>query len=693
MRREILTFCPICTSHCSSKVTVDNGEIIGWEPETLSGLPSDHCPSYKGLANGEISSHPDRLKYPQKRVGAKGEGKWERISWDEALDTIAEKLTAIKEKFGPEYFAIGLGEYHGLEFAFGERLASAFGTPNVSTPRHLCDAPRNAGNTITTGMQYLTGSRKGPPGLLVFWGNNAWETGGSGAREGIKASLAGGAKLAVIDPKRIDIAKRADLWIKPRPGGDGALVMGILKEIIERKVYDEDFVAKWTVGFDKLQEHVATFTLDDVERASWVPRRQIEELVELYAENKPVAWRTRNRFSQVHNIQINRAITILDALTGCVGVPGAEPSTIASYPFPRPGRVFFPKGAPRDAMKSLGGHPFSMKSGYIPYQALTNAVVNEKPYPIKAALFLVCNPLCSYPNARKAYDMMMKLDFSVVMELFMTPTAALADIVLPAATLGEYDAVAHQSQGAALYAFPKLVEPPGEAWSDPYIINEIGKRLGLGEYFPWNSDRDIVDFMLQTSGITWEEFQEKRVLGPTRESVEPEEGRFETPSGKVEIYCEQMREQYDCSPMPTWEELSDFPFEPSEEYPLLMTTALEKFFPLGSFKMIDSLRKRKPDPLVELNPETARELGLVEGEWVYIESKLGRITQKLYLDPDLDPRVVMASFGWWFPETPANAYGWDTANVNLLIDDEPVEPITGSVEARCTPVRVYKKTD
>ena len=137
MTQEVLTFCPLCAGHCAARVTVDEGRIVKWQRDAKSGLPSEPCPPFKGLANTEIASHPDRLKYPQRRGGARGDGKWERLSWDEVLDAIAGKLTELKETYGPESVAVCLGEPKALEFAWGQRFASAFGTPNVATPSHL----------------------------------------------------------------------------------------------------------------------------------------------------------------------------------------------------------------------------------------------------------------------------------------------------------------------------------------------------------------------------------------------------------------------------------------------------------------------------------------------------------------------------------------------------------------------------
>jgi anaerobic selenocysteine-containing dehydrogenase len=136
LRQELLTFCHLCPGRCARKAVVEHGKIIAWEQDWESGLPTEFCPMTKGVAVIEICDHPARLKYPQKRTGAKGEGKWQRISWDDALDTIAEKLMELKEKYGPEALAMCLGEPKGMEYAFGQRFASCFGTPNVITPGH-----------------------------------------------------------------------------------------------------------------------------------------------------------------------------------------------------------------------------------------------------------------------------------------------------------------------------------------------------------------------------------------------------------------------------------------------------------------------------------------------------------------------------------------------------------------------------
>jgi len=687
-RQEVLSFCHICAGHCSIKVRVEDGKVIDIAPDMESGLPNELCPIKKGrLSIPEILVHPNRLKYPQKRVGAKGEGKWQRISWDEALDTITEKLSDFKEKYGPESIALGLGEPKGLEFAFAQRFASAFGTPNVVTPGYFCGTPSALASSFTFGSGCVPDEQY-RPALIVLWGNNIVHTTGGLRRETISSALESGTKLLVIDPRRIDMASLADLWIRVRPGSDGALAMGILKVIIEEKLYDEDFVANWTIGFEQLEEHIKSFSLEDVERITWVPEEQIEQAARLYAQSKPATIQWGNALDQVANsFQTIRVISIMRAITGNLNVPGGD-IFLTPPPYTRPGRFFLLSKFPRDAKRAVGGEfGLAIRSAFIPAHALVKAILEEKPYPVKAGLFILTNPLISYPDADQTYRALMKLEFMVVFEIFMTPTAAIADIVLPAATGMEHDEIGYwPGWYEEVRAHPKVVDPPGEAWSDTKIINELAKRLGLKQYF-WDDDSEALNFWLQPSGLSFEDLKRRKTLLPKREYKAHD---FRMPSGKVEIYSKRL-EEMGFSPLPLWQELSSLPETP-KEYPLLLTNAKEDAYMLTGYKMIASLRNMKPEPMVELNPVTAEKSGLKDGDMAYIETEKGRIMQRLCLNPDLDPRVVFAAFGWWFPEEgESNLYGWRKSNINVLIESEPpYEVTTGTKQLRGIPCRVYK---
>lgn len=686
-RAEVETFCHLCAGHCSMTAIVEDGKVVDLEPEMKSGLYAEQCALNKGrFSIPEVLVHKDRLHYPQKRVGARGEGKWQRISWDEALSTIAAKFNGFKEKFGAESVAFGLGEPKGMEFAFAQRLATAFGTPTVVTPGWSCGIPKAMAGAFTYGSSCVCDDEH-LSALIVLWGSNMNHTTGGLRRETLEKVMEAGGKLIVVDPQRTDVAKLADLWIRIKPGSDGALAAGILKVIIEEKLYDRDIVASWTIGFERLEEEFSKVSLDEVERLTWVPRRQVEEFARLYSRTKPAAMQTGNAVDQmVNSFQTGRTIAIMRAICGNVNVPGGD-VFLSAPPYTRPGSFFLLSKYPRKTERILGDKfKFAQRSAFIPPHVLTRAILEEDPCPVKAAMFILSNPLVSYPNSRETYRALMKLEFIVVSELFMTPTAAQADIVLPAAWSMEHNEVGYwPGWYEEIRAYPKLVDPPGECWPDTKILNELAKRLGLEKDF-FGDDEEALDLMLKPSGMSYEEFKKKRALPPKKEYRRHD---YKTPSGKVEIYSGRL-EEIGYAPMPTWEELRQAPDVP-EEYPLMLTNAKEEAYMLTGFKGVASLRIMRPEPLVELHPDTAEKFGLKEGEWITIETERGKIKQKLALNRSLDPRVVMASFGWWFPEQPQSGYDWSGSNINMLVPDRPhYDPSTGGVTLRGIPCRVHR---
>jgi anaerobic selenocysteine-containing dehydrogenase len=683
---EVFTFCHLCAAHCSMKAIVQDGKLVDLEPDMESGLYAEQCAVNKGrFTIPEVMGHKDRLLYPQKRVGARGAGKWQRISWDEALDTIAEKFAAVKQQFGPECVAFGLGEPKGMEFAFAQRLATAFGTPTVVTPGWSCGVPKAMAGTFTYGSPVVCDDDH-LPALIVMWGSNMNQTTGGFRRESLERSLESGAKLLAVDPQKTDVARLAHLWIRLKPGSDGAFIAGALKVIVEEKLYDQEIVANWTVGFEKLQAHVATYALDEVEKLTWVPRDQIEQFARMYSQTKPAAMQTGNAVDQlVNSFQTTRAIAIMRAICGNVNVPGGD-VVLTAPPYSRPGNFFLLQKYPRRAEKILGKRfKFAQRSAFIPPHVLTRAIIEEDPCPVKAAMFVLSNPLVSWPNSKETYQALMKLEFIVISELFMTPTAALADIVLPAAWGMEHEELGYwPGWYEEIRAYPKLVDPPGECWPDTKIVNELAKRLGLAEDF-WADDHEALDEMLKPSGMGYEKFKEKRALRAKREYRRHD---YKTPSKKIEIYSERV-EKIGYAPMPLWEELRLTPEMP-EDYPLLLTNAKEEAYMLSGFKGVASVRIIRPDPIVELHPDTAKKYGLEEGKWVTIETKEGKIKQRLSFNRNLDPRVVVAAFGWWFPEQADSGYGWSGSNLNMLTPSGPdYDPSTGGVTLRGVPCRIY----
>lgn len=693
MEKVIKAFCGrVCTSGCGILVTVKDGKItqIKGDPD----CPLNRgivCP--KGLSLPELLYHPDRLRHPMKRAG--GKGKWQRLSWEETLSIIAEKLNTFKEKFGAESVLIFLGMPKGLEISVAQRFATVFGTPNIITPGSICHMPRDLAGTFTYGSPSFP-DYEHPPACLMVWGSNIGHTNEGGVTIArFRPALDQGSKLIVIDPRKNTLASRAHIWLKPRPGSDGLVALGMLKLIVNHQLYDREFVTHWTQGFEELKGHLESYSLKQIEELTWVPQTQLEEATRLYAITKPSAIHWGNALEHSSNsFQTCRAICILRAITGNLDIPGGD--VLPAMPrLMRPGDFMLLRDLPRNQEQMLGSNfKIAAQSFFASRQLAIKAILDQRPYPVKAALIFGSNPILSFPNSKEVHKALNKLEFLVVSELFMTPTAELADIVLPAATILEFDEIGHYAVRLGFSeARTKVVEPPGECWSDIKIMNELAKKLGLGKYF-WADEKEALDLILKPSGLTFDKFKEIGILFGDKKYRKYENEGFRTPSGKVEIYSSQLQE-LGSSPLPTYTEPKETPFSSpvlAQEYPLIMTSYKSPFFTHSSHRQIAKLRQKAPEPVAELNPQTAKKLGLKEGEWVYIETPRGKIRQKLQLNKEIDPRAILVGYGWWFPERKTSElYAWQESNINLLTDsDPPYEPAVGSTNLRGLPCKVYK---
>jgi anaerobic selenocysteine-containing dehydrogenase len=694
-RKQIRTFCGVCAISCAIVAEVEDGKLLSIKADAKSEFRHSICPRGKGpLTIVGTENHPDRLKYPLRRVGERGSGKWERISWDEALDFIAEKLQNIKEKFGPERVAVLLGEPKSMETIFGHKFATVFGTPNVFTPGGLCGVPRQEAFYYTFGKSVLADwpidvAKPGSPmpRLFIAWGADLRRYLG---RHMLKMARRSNAKVVVIDPVKSWVVKHfAQMWIRPRPGSDGALSMGVLKVIIEEDLYDKDFVDRWTIGFDNIREEVKKFTLDDVEKITWVAKSQIQELARLYATTKPASIQEGNSLEFFANtFSTFRTTSILRAVTGNVNRPGSDVFVTRSE-HARPGTLMMLGKLGRDTNKMLAKDLSAARRwSYTPYQYLPKANLEGKPYTIKAVICCLTNPVVSYADSQATYEALMKTELNVVMELFHTPTTAIADIVLPAAWTNEVDTIGYWGGRKEEYrAYSKIVDPPGEAWPDDKIFNELSKKLRLPHTY--DDPEEALSELLEGSGLTFDEFLKKRKMLPAKQYKSFDEEPPATPSHKIEIYSERLKKQ-GLDPIPTWKELTNFP-QTTAEYPLVLTSFKENSFMLTGFKMIDSLRRLTPVPRVRVNPQTADKLGMKDGDWIFIETKKGKITQKLVIDPDTDPRVINAAWGWWFPEDGAETgYGWKKSNFNMLTGYEQIAPPVGTPQLKGIPCRICK---
>jgi len=673
---------------CALNVRVKKNKI-----ETVKGDPAGYLNKgyicFKGVVSPDRLTHPLRLKQPLKRKGSRGEGKWQEISWDEAIALVSEKLQMVKERLGARGVAFCQGMPKGLEHFVLIRLANTFGSPNVVVVQDVCHAPREISGLHTCGF-YPVADFHHNNKLVLLWGSNPTSTNEEGQicsllLEQIKQ----GTELIVIDPRRTELAAKARHWLQIRPGTDSALALAFLNVIITEKLFDEYFVKNWTHGFDELAAHVKPFTPEKISQITWVPAGLIRESAGAYARSHPAAIAWGNPIEQnIHCFDTARALICLMAVCNNLDVSGGniqanEPDILSLGKFVRADVI------PSKRKEMIHAHHRTIpKLMTVPPAFFRKAVLEGIPYPVGAAYVQCANPLIAYADSRQTYEALMKLDFLAVSEIFMTPTAALADVVLPAATHFEFNDIGHYGLGHGyILARPRVVEPPKECWPDIKILNELGKTLTPSEY--WYEDYDeILNALLAPAGLDFSQFAERGYLKGPEQFKKYESAGFKTPSGKVELSLSRAIKLM----VPALPEFDGFPQPEDSEYPLVLTSAKSRYYLHSSYRWLEKLRKKQPYPQALIHPETAADYGINENDEITIETPCGRINQVAHLTDTVHPRVIYAAHGWWFPEENAEElYGWDRSNFNILTSTNKLGREFGTPNLKGINCRIRRK--
>ena len=767
---------PGCHGGCGVLAHIKDGRLV-----KIEGDP-DH-PWNQGrlcarcLAMTQYAYHPDRLTRPLKRVGKRGEGKWQEISWDEAFDLIEQRLGTIREEFGPEsvIFSMGTGRDIGPWICM---LAYAYGSPNVmfALSGVACYSPRISAVETVQGdycildaAQWFAKRYDDPkyemPEHIVIWGYNIPATCPDNVfGHWIVDLMKKGTKIICIDPRLSWFASRAEKWLRLRPGTDGALAMGFLNVIVNEELYDQEFVERWTNSpflvrgdtgkllrasdlaeagspddfvawdtagdkpviwesgnveyhpadahpalegsfdikllsgkvvtcktvWDIFRDRVNEYPIERVSEITWVPEKDIADAARFYAKSKPAAIHWGVPIDMTPAITpTTQAITALWCLTGNLDVPGGN--VISRYAFDAvayalPGAEGVIKlESPEADEKRIGADRYGPLRKFI-WRAQTDLVLDqiftEDPYPIKGMWIQTCNPLVGIGlDPKRWLEALKKLDFVAVVDLFMTPTAQFADVVLPAATFLEKDGV--RTWWVPMQSINKAMEVD-DCRPDIEINFELARRFDPN--FRWDTIHDLFDEIVKPSGMTFEQLQKKGWAFPPEGHPSAPYHRYEkgllrkdrkpgfqTPSGKVELYA-TLREDWGLEPVADYEEPPFTPVSQPElvkEYPLILSTGRRSaVYFHAEHRNIPWLRELDPDPVVEIHPDTAGDLDIGNGEWVWIENWLGRCRFKAKVTLEVPPWMVMAAHGWWFPEEPAAApslFGVWKSNVNLLI--------------------------
>jgi anaerobic selenocysteine-containing dehydrogenase len=787
---QIHTYCAMCVSRCGVVATVEDGQFtkVTADPEHPNG-----CLCVKGSAAPELVYSPDRLQYPMRRTQPKGapDPGWVRITWDEAMALTTSRLLDIKARYGPEAVVFGCATAAGTSaadfFPWVQRLANAFGSPNLLFANHLCGWHRNES------LQYTYGTRMPQPDYdqarcILLWGTNPHASKPTDAMR-INRAKARGAQLIVIDPRKTGVVDKADCWLRVRPGTDGALALAMIHVLFEEALYDERFVRDWTNGpflvradtqqllteqdltpaghsetfvvwdgrggstvsyradqgyvqadvspvlagtyavtladgttvacrpaLALLQELAAAYAPERSEAITWVPAADVRRAARMFATEQPSCYCTWVGLEEHTNAtQTSRAIACFYALTGQFDRRGSNVLFASTATQALTGRELLPR---EQASRTLGaaerplGPPRT--AGQVTAYDVYRAILTGQPYPVKGLLTFGTDALMGNGDPLRGKAALEALDFYVHVDLFANPSASLADLLLPAASCWERAAlrpsVGTGAETATWAQFRAPVIPPRhESRPEVAIIMDLATRLGLGEHFFHGDLEAAYAYELAPSGLTVQELRQHprglRARGETRyeKYAEPEAatGRprgFPTPTRKVELYATRFtRAGY--APLPVYQEPGGSPDrhpEGAQEYPLVLT-----FFRLVQFcdvqhRNLPRLRRQVPEPFLEIHPETAAAVGLQDGEWVILETATGRIRLRARFKDSLHPQLVATAHGWWQACRELGLPGYDPfgpegANANLLVPNDVIDPISGSVPHRSQRCRVSKE--
>ena len=665
---------------CGINAHVKNGKLINVEGmREHAASKGVLCP--RGIHLPDYVYAPDRLKFPM----IKGkDGVLKRATWDEALNTIADKLKEIKDEFGAHAIAGSVGSIGAediLVSAFAQRFRGALGTPNFFSVEAHCFRSRIMSRLFTFGS-YPT-SDIDHSDLIILWGKNPDASEPPvGAR--LHKAIDEGMRLIVIDPIKTRLAKRG-MHLPIRPGTDAALALAMIHVIISEDLYDKEFVENYTVGFDKLVAHVKKYPPEKVSEVCGIPTADIYMISRMFAgaQNASIKQGIASIDQHINGFQTGRAIAILQAITGNFAKPGGWVST----PLLRMTDLRIPvEEKPIGAEEYPIFHSFWGRTApYGQQMLLPETILTGKPYPIKAMIVSGGNPVASWPDAKKLREAFRKLDLLVVTELFMTETAKLADIVLPVCSTAETLGLAYNY--ALTMGIPyvmlsrKLIEPLGECKPAWWIYAELGRKMGFEEYFPWQTDEEVVDHILEPSGLSVDKLEEiPEGVFHAEKKYGMEKRKIHTPTEKVELYSESLRE-FGEAPLPEHVEPTQSPVRNpalSRKYPLILVTGIRTTeYTNYQFRNIPQLRKLGQEPFAWIHPTTGSKYGVGDGAMAGIETRNGKVMARIKFMEDMMPGVVGVQHGWEFELNP-----------NTLNELDDRDPVTGYSEFRNIACRI-----
>ncbi len=671
--------CYECDANCAFTVTLNAQQAA----IAVEGLPN--CP--RGQMQLERQYHPERLLYPLKRVGAKGSGQFERITWDEALDTIVAQLNKAKAKYGAP--AVGFFAGYTKEARPQlQRLAHAFGSPNYLTESGCCFSATMVAEKLTYGYKLKTTSTVESPKTKCIL---VWSTNASGSIPPFEnhhlAKKKKYRKMIVVDPRRTETAELADIHLQIRPGTDGALALGFHHLIFENDWQDQAFLDEWANGLEAFRAYIREFTPSRVAEICGIQEADLRAAVEMFATCLPsqIAMSPTSTVQHSNGFQNHRAMILLSAVLGMIDREGGN-RFFNDKVLPKPIELF--DVCLKELPPRIGDEVFPIWTKYWPAgqsMLMPDCILEGKPQPLRALLAMGINT-AMWANSKRMEQALSTLDFFAVSDFFHNPATLQADLVLPAATSLERPAlIAYPGcayQGEVKYRHQAL-PPRGEAKPDGQIFLEIGVRLGMAEQF-WHGDLEASwaemaeglptsvreEAYANPAGVTVyspviEELVERGFLDADRQW---RINGFKTVTGKIEFDSLELKQQgYDG--LPIYREPAESPLSTPEllpDYPLVLTSGgRQKYFTHSQQHNVASLLKLDPAPRVQIHPIDATERQIQTGDTVEISSPRGQVRFRAEVTDKMKQGVVHAF------------HGWNSANINELMDDQSLDPISG----------------
>jgi anaerobic selenocysteine-containing dehydrogenase len=697
--------CWECGAICGSLLTVEAGKVLKIGPNAKHPA-SKGAFCVKGIrAAHEWTYQSARLRHPMKRVGERGSGIFEQVSWDAALDQMADGLAAVWERHGPLALA---GAVSGAFFSRGlvmSLLMRALGSPNWMINQDLCGGCRAVSEKMT-GLDITGGEDIEYTACAMIVGRNPavadpiqWMA--------LKRAKARGARVLVIDPFRTSAVDIADLWIRPRPGTDGAIAMAMTKIMIDEGLYDRDFVTRWCHGFDALAERLASCTAEWAEQQTGVAAADIVAAAHMYAEGPSTFVSGHGIDAASNGVQTFRAYNCLVGISGNIDRIGGNRRAKKPPGFKSYFDVLFDPAfrlAPDIEAQRIGAAEYPLWSGPMGYQmachnpSVIEAILTGNPYPVRALFASGVNIALTYPNTKRTIEALWSLDLFVVAAHTMTPTAAWADLILPKTTTLEEEQV-HIHQGGPCVTYTRAAaERDGDVKSDLDIavglIDRLVKR-GIADprFLPWHSQAEFNAFLLRDAAIDSEALKRDGFVEYPFKLANFEEKPFVGPTGKVELYSEIMA-SVGHDPLPAYVPPSYvLDHEASAaEFPLVLQTGLrEKSYHHSRFREQAWAKKVSPDPLVYVHPETAALYAVTDATWIRVTTPgaTGSCRLKVKVTTDTLVDVLTTGVGWWRPDAPAPHFGARDVNINAALSySGRMDRATGSVDTRGIPCRI-----